>query len=431
MAVEPARGEAAGPTRPQRTAVAGILLAAGGSSRLGQPKQLLRDATGTSRVRRAASDLLEAGCAPVLVVTGAEADAVAAELAGLPVQLVHHPGWADGMGTTIAAGVAALAAAPATPGSAAHGVPRPPRATTAGVPPVELPTVVGGVLIAACDMPGANAPHLARLVAAFTGAGAAARVASAYAGGVGIPAVFPRTDWPALASLAGDRGAKPLLQAPGTLSVALAAGSFDDGERTGSEQRLGALDLDTPDDVSAWRRADAARHSPAPTIMSSLATIALGDLDPEMASTRRLLERIPDDQLDAVIHARSWPLRKMATHVATLPMWGTITVTTDELDFAKPQPPAPTLHSSAELVAAFDEQLRQFKAALAATDDAALQQPWTLRSGEQVMFRMPRLAVLRTFVINHMIHHRAQLTMYLRLLDVPVPGLYGPSADEV
>lgn len=214
--------------------VAGLLLAAGASRRLGTPKQLLRDADGTTRVRRVATDLVAAGLDPVVVVTGAESDAVAAELADLPVRVVHHAEWADGMGSSIAAGVGAIAEREPDPDPSS-----------------------AGVLIAACDMPSVDAAHLAMLRERFLTAGL--RVASDYRdpagaatdearvpaarGGpvtVGIPAVFPTTDFDRLRSLAGDRGAKFLLQSPDTVHVPLPGGS---------------LDLDTPDDVVAWRAA--------------------------------------------------------------------------------------------------------------------------------------------------------------------------------
>jgi uncharacterized damage-inducible protein DinB len=164
--------------------------------------------------------------------------------------------------------------------------------------------------------------------------------------------------------------------------------------------------------------------------MSMLATTVLADLDHEMASTRTMLQRIPAAHLDFTPHEKSWTLRKLATHLTDFPLWGQVTVQTTTLDFAAPQPPKPTLDTAEAFVALWDERLAGFKAALAAASDADLQVTWTATVGEQVVMSMPRIAVLRGMVLNHMIHHRAQLSIYYRLLDVPLPGLYGPSADE-
>ncbi len=165
--------------------------------------------------------------------------------------------------------------------------------------------------------------------------------------------------------------------------------------------------------------------------MSAIATSALADLDHEVSQTRRMLERVPADHLDFSPHLKSWPLGKLANHLTDFPMWGSITLQTPELDFATPFPPGPPMPTTAAgFVAQFDERMTTFRAALAKATDAQMMETWTMRNGEQVLMSMPRVGVLRSMVINHMIHHRAQLTLYFRLLDVPVPGLYGPSADE-
>ncbi len=155
----------------------------------------------------------------------------------------------------------------------------------------------------------------------------------------------------------------------------------------------------------------------------------LPEFDQEMDNTRRVLERIPGGSMDFRPHARSWTLRELAGHVANIPTWARITLDTTELDFAQPFP-RPRLDTPADILALFDGERTLSRAALEKATDDDLRVPWTLRAGEQVLFTMPRGAVLRTFVMNHIIHHRAQLTVYLRLLDVPVPGMYGPSADE-
>jgi CTP:molybdopterin cytidylyltransferase MocA len=199
------------------------VLAAGASSRLGQPKQLLTDASGVPAVVRVARALTAAGCTDVHVVLGAATELVAAALRDEAVQLVHHDGWQAGMGSSIAAGVRAVRERSVRVN--AHGdVPR-----------------IDGILIAPCDMPSVDVAHLCQLLRAFDGK---ARVASAYRSEtdeevLGIPAVLPPRDFAWLEALDGDRGARPLFREPGTRAVSL---------------RLGAFDLDTPADLDRWRR---------------------------------------------------------------------------------------------------------------------------------------------------------------------------------
>lgn len=155
------------------------------------------------------------------------------------------------------------------------------------------------------------------------------------------------------------------------------------------------------------------------------------DLDLELASTRRVLERVPGAHFDFRPHPRSMALGQLAAHLANMPTWGAMTLTLPELDLAAPAAPGADRSGSPEAVLAhFDRGAAEFRAALAGADAAALAEPWTVRRGDAVVFRAPRAAMLRGMVVNHMVHHRGQLTVYLRLLDVPVPGLYGPSADE-
>ncbi len=199
--------------------VAGVLLAAGGSRRLGSPKQLLK-VNGVTLVERAARHLVEAGCAPVLVIIGADAADVRDAVSMLAVQCVENADWERGMGTSIARAVTQLN-------------------------DVRF-TGIRAALIATCDMPTVTADHLRSLIE--TSNHGAERVASAYAGPdggavVGIPAVLPRADWPTLAELDGDQGARGLLRDSRTLTVSLRHGNFD---------------LDTPDDVAAWRATDGA-----------------------------------------------------------------------------------------------------------------------------------------------------------------------------
>lgn len=166
----------------------------------------------------------------------------------------------------------------------------------------------------------------------------------------------------------------------------------------------------------------------APSLQQQL---AFGDLEQELATTRRVLERVPEDRLDWQPHAKSMSLGKLAMHVATLPFYGEVLVQSDEFDFATtPTPGIEGVASRAELLETFETRVAALREALARTEDAALGEPWTLRNGEHVIFTLPRFAVMRGMLISHMVHHRAQLGVYLRLLDVPVPSMYGPSADE-
>jgi uncharacterized damage-inducible protein DinB len=162
----------------------------------------------------------------------------------------------------------------------------------------------------------------------------------------------------------------------------------------------------------------------------SIAQSLLPEFDHEFATLRKTLERVPDGRWDYAPHAKSMPLGRLAGHLAELGGWVNSTLEADELDFAK-MAYTPFIPSSpAALVAKLDEVVAKARPVLAAASDADMMQPWTLRQGAQVFFTMPKVAVLRSFVMNHMIHHRAQLGVYLRLNDVPVPSTYGPSADE-
>lgn len=165
----------------------------------------------------------------------------------------------------------------------------------------------------------------------------------------------------------------------------------------------------------------------------SISQILLPEYDHEMASTRKVLERIPGDRLDWKAHESSNTIGWVGTHLANIPGWTEMTLTRDSLDIAppggEPQRTAPA-GSVQAILEQFDRNVAAGRAALVAARDEDFFKPWSLLSGGATIFTMPRLAVLRTFVLNHMIHHRAHLCVYLRLNDVPVPGLYGPSADE-
>jgi uncharacterized damage-inducible protein DinB len=155
----------------------------------------------------------------------------------------------------------------------------------------------------------------------------------------------------------------------------------------------------------------------------------LPEFDHEMTLTRKVLERVPDDRLDWKPHAKSYAAGQLAQHLATIPLWGTLTLSQSDVDIAG-MPPLEPLRTRKDILALFDGHAASARAALVGTSDAELKAQWALKRDGHVVFSMPRHAVWRSFVISHLIHHRAQLGLYLRLLDVPVPSTYGPSADE-
>ena len=159
----------------------------------------------------------------------------------------------------------------------------------------------------------------------------------------------------------------------------------------------------------------------------------LPEFDQEMQNTRKVLERIPDDKWNWKPHDKSGTLGWYIGHISTLPGWTTMTITTEELDYApvgKPAFQAPKVENREQALAVFDNEAAQARAALAGVSDEDIMKGWTLLAGGQKIFTLPRIACLRGMVMNHLIHHRGQLTVYYRLLGVPVPGLYGPSGDE-
>ena len=153
------------------------------------------------------------------------------------------------------------------------------------------------------------------------------------------------------------------------------------------------------------------------------------ELDREASTTRKLLERIPDDRIDWRPHAKSTPIGKLGMHIASLPGRFGPRLKEDGFDVTKAGAP-PTPKTTADILAIFDEGIPAAKQAISEIDDAAAMQPWTLSFGDKVIFSAPRVAIVRTLLLNHSVHHRGQLSVYLRLLDIPVPSIYGPSADE-
>ncbi|GAA4329341.1 DinB family protein [Flaviaesturariibacter amylovorans] len=156
----------------------------------------------------------------------------------------------------------------------------------------------------------------------------------------------------------------------------------------------------------------------------------LPELKYEAASTRRMLERVPFDKWSWKPHEKSMSLGELATHVADLVNWSAFTLETTEINWAefKYNPPRPS--NSEELLAIHDKNTAASVRALEGATDEQLMAPWTMRAGDQVYFTLPRIATIRTYAFNHVVHHRGQLSVYLRLLGVPVPGMYGPTADE-
>jgi uncharacterized damage-inducible protein DinB len=163
------------------------------------------------------------------------------------------------------------------------------------------------------------------------------------------------------------------------------------------------------------------------------AETVLPEFDQEMANTRKVLERIPDGKLDWKPHPKSHTIGWNANHLANLPDWLVHTLTKPSLDIApvggEPYK-IPTLASRAEILEIFDRNVTAAREAIMAATDQDMGSMWTLSRAGKPIFTMPRSAVVRSFVLNHIIHHRAILCVYLRLNDIPVPGMYGPSGDE-
>jgi len=165
----------------------------------------------------------------------------------------------------------------------------------------------------------------------------------------------------------------------------------------------------------------------------AIAAALLPEFDHEMDGCRRTLERIPGDQFEFRPHPRSMTLGRLANHLASVPGWLVQAMESTQRDFVDPEDAArePLAATTPQAVLAlFERSARAAREVLEGASDADLAVPWTGRSHGRVVFTLPRLVVYRQFILNHMIHHRAQLAVYLRLLDRPVPALYGPTADE-
>lgn len=162
----------------------------------------------------------------------------------------------------------------------------------------------------------------------------------------------------------------------------------------------------------------------------TIAEILLQDFDQEMRGTRTTLERVPEGNPDFKCHDKSMPIGRLAMHVATLPRLANTILTTDSLDLATSKWPPLVFESREKLLAQFDTLAAEARANLASASDEHLQKPWRFTFGEKLISDAPRSATYRSMFFNHLIHHRAQLGVYLRLNNVPVPALYGPSADD-
>ncbi len=159
----------------------------------------------------------------------------------------------------------------------------------------------------------------------------------------------------------------------------------------------------------------------------------LPEFDHEMANTRKTLERVPEAGFDWRPHKKSMTMGGLATHLSNIPKWGVMSIEQDSVDLAPggvPMKPPEQAKSVREVLDLFDQNVAAARSAISAASDEKLVKPWTLLHAGKTVLTMPRIGVLRSFVLNHIIHHRAQLGVYLRLNDVPVPSIYGPSADE-
>lgn len=159
----------------------------------------------------------------------------------------------------------------------------------------------------------------------------------------------------------------------------------------------------------------------------------LPEFDQEMANTRKTLERVPDGKSGWKPHTKSMSMGELTSHLANIAVWTVSAVEQDALDIAPVgQPPyqTPKAESTKHLLEMFDANVAAARAAIGKTADDAWMRPWSLQAGGKAIFTMPKIAVYRSMIMNHSIHHRAQVGVYLRLNDVPVPGMYGPSADD-
>jgi len=153
------------------------------------------------------------------------------------------------------------------------------------------------------------------------------------------------------------------------------------------------------------------------------------EFDQEMANTKKMLTLVADEHFGYRPHEKSWTLGELAAHLVEVPNWTAPTFTMDEIDLSQPWERT-IATNNAELLAKFDAAVSGARGVLEGATDEVMQEMWTLKTGDEVHFSMPKGVVYRSFIMNHLVHHRAQLSVYLRMLNIPIPGMYGPSADE-
>lgn len=156
----------------------------------------------------------------------------------------------------------------------------------------------------------------------------------------------------------------------------------------------------------------------------------LAELQMEAQSTRKMLASIPDDKLTWKPHDKSMSLGLLASHMADIPNWAVVTIEQDELDFATTDYKIKEYETTAELLKSFDENLAKAVKSLENASDETMMKNWKMRAGDVIYMDMPKIQVMRGFILNHNVHHRGQLSVYLRLNDIPLPSVYGPTADE-
>ena len=166
------------------------------------------------------------------------------------------------------------------------------------------------------------------------------------------------------------------------------------------------------------------------TSSNNIATALIAELENEAKVTRKILERVPADKFDWKPHEKSMTMSRLATHVAEMHGWTNSTVEQPELDFAKMDYKPFEPRTTEDLVEHFEKCFSGAIDSLKKASDEIWSEPWSLKNGETVYFTMPKIVVMRSMVLNHIVHHRGQLSVYLRLNDIPVPAMYGPSADE-
>ena len=164
--------------------------------------------------------------------------------------------------------------------------------------------------------------------------------------------------------------------------------------------------------------------------MNRIANGIVAEFEHESANTRKMIERVPEDKFDWQPHEKSMTLGRLATHLAENPQWCGTLLDQDELDMADSDYESKTANSVAELLELFDTNATAFIDSVGGRSDEEMLAEWTLRVGENVVTTLPKVAALRAFILSHTVHHRGQLSVYLRLLDVPLPSIYGPTADD-